>query len=70
MASPPAIWLHPLFDSCVLSEPILGGGRFTYSTDAMERTPVHVSGWDPEEARQFVARMSTILTHGWPDFLD
>ena len=27
-------------------------------------------GWDPEDARQRVARMATVLTPGWPDFLD
>ena len=26
-------------------------------------------GWEPKDARVSVARMATILTPGWPDFL-
>ena len=63
------ISLHPIFDGCVRDESI-DVGRLVYSTDAMEEV-LRNRGWNPEEARVFVAELS-LVTHiaGWPDFMD
>ena len=60
--------LSPAFDGCVLAELSLDG-RLVYSTDSMEDV-LYVRGWDPEDARLRVARLSPITRAGWPDFLD
>ena len=65
---PQAVRLHPVFDSCILGELTLDA-RWCYSTRRMERV-LCGRGWDPEDARQRVAAMATVLTEGWPDFLD
>ena len=59
--------LHPIFDDCILGEPTLDA-RWVYSTDACERV-LRAHGWEPEEARKRVARMATVVSEGWPDFL-
>ena len=63
-ATPPAtpIRLHPPFDGCVLGEVPLGGRRITHGTDAMMEGVLCEQGRDPEEARVFVARTSTVVT--------
>ena len=65
---PRAVRLHPAFDSCILGELTLDS-RWCYSTRRMEGV-LCARGWDPEDARQRVARMATVVTEGWPDFLD
>ena len=65
---PRAVRLHPAFDSCILGELTLDA-RWVYSTDRMEAV-LRAQGWEPEEARVRVARMTTVVSPGWPDFLD
>ena len=65
---PQAIRLHPIFDDCLLGELTLDS-RWCYSTRRMEGV-LCARGWEPEDARQRVTSMSTVLTPGWPDFLD
>ena len=67
-----AIRLHPIFDDCLLGErctELTLDARWVYSTRRMKGV-LCARGWAPEDARQRVATMSTVLTPGWPDFLD
>ena len=60
--------LSPACDGCVLAE-LSPDGRLVYSTDSMEGV-LCARGWDPEEARVHVARVTRVTRAGWPDFLD
>ena len=67
---PQAIRLHPVFDDCLLGALTLTlDARWCYSTRRMEGV-LCARGWEPEDARQRVARMATVVSEGWPDFLD
>ena len=65
------IWgiaLSPVFDGRLLLELSLDG-RLCYSTDRMEGV-LCARGWDPEEARLHVARLSGVTRAGRPDYPD
>ena len=64
---PRAKTLHSTFDGCIAGSYC---GRVVYSTDAMEALLCR-RGWDPEDARRWVARTATADLGPWaPDFLE
>ena len=58
-----AIRMHPSFDPAVLGTSLCG--RLVYDTAACESLLVW-DGWDPQEAQERVADMSTVVLKGWP----
>ena len=58
--------LDEMFDGCILE---VTSGRIVYSTQRIEHL-LCKRGWDPEDARRWVAHIATSDTSAWsPDYL-